>query len=78
MRHLAARLLIPAIALTALLVLGEPLPPQPEAPLVQLVDEATTANKQTLVLLESDVRQARAVRIRMALTLPAVARRASS
>jgi len=74
MRHVAARLLIPVIAFSALLALGEPLPRQADAPLVQLVDEATAASRQTLVLLEADLRQAKATRLRMVLTLPAVAR----
>ncbi len=74
MRHLAARLLIPAVAFAALLALGEPLPPQADAPLVQLVDEAATAGRQTLILLEGDMRQAKAARMRLVLTLPAVGR----
>lgn len=74
MRHIAARLLIPAIAFSALLALGEPRPPQADAPLAQLMDEAAAASRQTLIMLEADVRQAKASRLRLVLTLPAVAR----
>ncbi len=74
MRHLAPRLLIPTVAVAALFALGEPLPPPCDAPLAQLVEEAATAGRQSLIVLEGDLRQAKASRMRLVLTLPAVGR----